>query len=135
MFSARYLSRVIYLECVLLLFIIYRSVHLTCVISSRNTQCRRQPAAGISPGIMSPEFPAAEISTYDGRKLPPCLSFYLSLSFSFSCFSSHCARGTYRKLSYVPASFVIEIVERSSTPRGGNKKKIFRQITHEAGMQ
>lgn len=71
-FCARYLSRVIYLECVLLLFIIYRSVHLTCIISSRDVQCRS--STEISETNNAAEFPAAEISTYDGRKLPLCVS-------------------------------------------------------------
>lgn len=65
---ARYLSHVIYLECVLLLFIIYRSVHLTCIISYRDTQCRN--GSEISETNNAAEFPAAEISTYDGLKLP-----------------------------------------------------------------
>lgn len=65
---ARYLSHVIYLECVLLLFIIYRSVHLTCIISYRDTQYRN--GSEISETNNAAEFPATEISTYDGLKLP-----------------------------------------------------------------
>ena len=111
-FCARYLSHVIYLECVLLLFIIYRSVHLTCIISSRDAQC--QSSTEISETNNAAEFPAAEISTYDGRKLPLCVS-QPPMDF----------RTSPRRLSSQSQEEVL--------PQGGNKK-ILRQITLKAGM-